>query len=218
MKLICKQCGKEYTITDGEKEFYKNKNLALPKRCKKCRNSNKKKRNNFKVVENKEFDSDEVAVMSESKDDNTSDIKNNTSKNKKNTFFTGLATLAVVAAVGVGNLIGGNTQGATALNKDIAVTKDVSEESKQNSLSFRNNELFYSHYEKHGEEMGFESADEYLKAANAVVNNPDVLHKYEKEDGDDVYFLEATGEFVVVSTDGYIRTYYIADKDYFDRQ
>ena len=66
--------------------------------------------------------------------------------------------------------------------------------------------------------MGFESADEYLKAANAVVNNPDVLHKYEEEDGDDVYFLEATGEFVVVSTDGYIRTYYIADKDYFDRQ
>ena len=40
----------------------------------------------------------------------------------------------------------------------------------------------------------------------------------EAEDGDDVYYLESTREFVVVSRDGYIRTYYIADKDYFDRQ
>lgn len=38
------------------------------------------------------------------------------------------------------------------------------------------------------------------------------------EDGDDLYFLESTGEFVVVSPAGYIRTYYLTDRDYFDRQ
>lgn len=38
------------------------------------------------------------------------------------------------------------------------------------------------------------------------------------EDGDDLYFLESTGEFVVVSPAGYIRTYYLADRDYFERQ
>ncbi len=102
--------------------------------------------------------------------------------------------------------------------QDSSITQDVSSDQKQSNLSFRNDNLFYSHYEKHGIEMGFESADEYLKAANAVVAHPDVLHKYEAEDGDDVYFLESTGEFVVVSRDGYIRTYYYADKDYFDRQ
>ncbi|MBR4966235.1 MAG: hypothetical protein IKY53_07045, partial [Lachnospiraceae bacterium] len=74
------------------------------------------------------------------------------------------------------------------------------------------------HYEKHGIEMGFASAQEYLEAANAMIAHPDVLTKKEKEDNDDVYFLEATGEFAVVSTDGYLRTYYLADKDYFERQ
>ncbi|MDE6518011.1 MAG: hypothetical protein K2L18_09220, partial [Acetatifactor sp.] len=76
------------------------------------------------------------------------------------------------------------------------------------------------HYEKHGIEMGFATIEDYVAAANAVINHPDVLHKLEAEDNDDVYFLEATNEFVVVSTDGYIRTYFIASGgiDYFNRQ
>ena len=68
--------------------------------------------------------------------------------------------------------------------------------------------------------MGFDSADEYEAAASAVVNNPEALHKIEKEDGDDVYYVEETNEFVVVSTDGYIRTYFLpsSGKRYYDRQ
>ncbi len=87
-------------------------------------------------------------------------------------------------------------------------------------LSFRNESLWESHYEKHGIEMGFSSMDEYLEAANLVLYDEDTLHKTEAEDGDDVYFLEETGEFVVVSTDGYIRTYFIPDDgiEYFNRQ
>jgi len=85
-------------------------------------------------------------------------------------------------------------------------------------LTFRNDKLLNSHYEKHGIEMGYDSASDYVAAANAVIYNPDSLHKLEAEDGDDVYFLESTNEFVVVSTDGYIRTYYYTDIDYFNRQ
>lgn len=87
-------------------------------------------------------------------------------------------------------------------------------------LSFRNDSLWESHYEKHGIDMGFSSMEEYLEAANLVLYNEDTLHKIEAEDGDDVYFLEETGEFVVVSRDGYIRTYFIPDAgiDYFNRQ
>ena len=87
-------------------------------------------------------------------------------------------------------------------------------------LSFRNEKLWESHYEKHGIDMGFASMEEYLEAANLVLYNEDTLHKIEAEDGDDVYFLEETGEFVVVSGDGYIRTYFIPDAgiDYFNRQ
>lgn len=85
---------------------------------------------------------------------------------------------------------------------------------------FRNEDLLESHYEKHGKEMGFSSSKEYETSASDVVNNPESLHKTEKEDGDDVYYKENTNEFVVVSTDGYIRTYFNPDsgKKYFDRQ
>lgn len=85
---------------------------------------------------------------------------------------------------------------------------------------FRTKKLRDQHYEKHGKEMGFKNADEYRKAASDVVNSPDALHKIEKEDGDDVYYLEETNEFVVVSKDGYLRTYFNPDggKAYFDRQ
>ncbi len=85
---------------------------------------------------------------------------------------------------------------------------------------FRNEKLLQQHYEKHGIEMGFDSAESYEAAASAVVNNPDALHKTEQEDGDDVYYLEDTNEFVIVSTDGYLRTYFNpgAGKAYFDRQ
>lgn len=90
----------------------------------------------------------------------------------------------------------------------------------QTTYKFRNKNLLNQHYEKHGREMGFASAADYEKAASDVVNNPAALHKIEKEDGDDVYYVESTNEFVVVSTDGYIRTYFLPDRgiDYYNKQ
>lgn len=85
-------------------------------------------------------------------------------------------------------------------------------------LAFRTEDKLQQHFEKHGQETGCATAEEYLAAANAVVANPAALHKMQAEDGDDLYFLESTGEFVVVSPAGYIRTYYLADRDYFERQ
>ncbi len=94
------------------------------------------------------------------------------------------------------------------------------EESFEVVVTFRNDYLLQQHYEKHGMEMGYQSAEEYQYGAIAVVNNPASLHKLEAEDGDDVYYLESTDEFVVVSTDGYIRTYFIPDDgiEYYNRQ
>lgn len=85
---------------------------------------------------------------------------------------------------------------------------------------FRNDNLLEQHYEKHGVEMGFDSMEEYEEAACAVIYNPDVLTKTEKEDGDYVYYVEETNEFVVLSQDGYIRTYFnpSAGIDYYNRQ
>ena len=87
-------------------------------------------------------------------------------------------------------------------------------------ITFRNESLLKEHFEKHGKEMGFTDAKAYEQAAAAVVTNPLSLHKVEAEDNDDVYYLESTNEFVIVSTDGYIRTYFKPDKGkaYFDQQ
>ena len=76
------------------------------------------------------------------------------------------------------------------------------------------------HYEKHGIDMGFASAEEYLIAANEVVKDPSSLHKTEKEDGDDIYYRERDNAFVIVSTDGYLRTFFYPSggKSYYDRQ
>lgn len=108
-------------------------------------------------------------------------------------------------------------QAATEENSDTAPTESAAE---QKEYVFRNSKLLNQHYEKHGIEMGFASAEEYQAAASAVVNNPDALHKTEKEDGDDVYYVEATNEFVIVSSDGYLRTYFnpSAGLDYYNRQ
>lgn len=85
---------------------------------------------------------------------------------------------------------------------------------------FRNETLLMEHYNKHGKDMGYKNALEYEQAANDVINNDKSLHKLEKEDNDDVYYLESTNEFVILSSDGYIRTYFYPDagKDYFDKQ
>lgn len=85
---------------------------------------------------------------------------------------------------------------------------------------FRSESLLQEHYQKHGVEMGFVTKEDYVAAANVVIFSPETLHKLEAEDGDDVYYLETTNELVIVSTDGYIRTYFCPNdgKDYFDRQ
>ncbi|MBQ2347812.1 MAG: hypothetical protein II388_05500, partial [Clostridia bacterium] len=86
--------------------------------------------------------------------------------------------------------------------------------------TFRNSNLLNQHFEKHGAEFDYATAEEYEQGANRVIANSNALHKIEAEDGDDIYYLEETNEFVVVSTDGYIRTYFKPSKgiEYFNRQ
>lgn len=85
---------------------------------------------------------------------------------------------------------------------------------------FRNEDRLNEHFEKHGIEMGFATAQEYQAAASAVVNNANALHKLEAEDNDDVYYVQESNEFVIVSPDGYIRTYFCPNDgiNYYNRQ
>ena len=109
----------------------------------------------------------------------------------------------------------------TPTSSPVLITSSpIQREENIKEYTFRNEKLLKSHYEKHGIEMGFSTEEEYQTAASLVVNNPKVLHKKEKEDNDDVYYLEETNEFVIISTDGYIRTYFNPNSgiEYYNRQ
>lgn len=87
-------------------------------------------------------------------------------------------------------------------------------------LMFRSPEKMLEHFLEHGKQTRCASAEEYLIKANMVIQNPESQSKYETDEGDNdkIYYLSETGEIVFVSTEGYIRTYFVADDEYFDRQ
>jgi len=124
---------------------------------------------------------------------------------------------------------------ASAVSEEVSVTEkkddpkqEIIEEAAKESedtetvsnLKFRNKRLLSEHFEKHGQEFPYDSEEDYLAGANKMLSNPDKLHKKEAEDGDDVYYLEATNEFIIVSQDGYIRTYFKPRRgiDYYNSQ
>lgn len=115
-----------------------------------------------------------------------------------------------------------NTSSDAITDSNVITSSDeIIDYAEGTSLSFANEKALNEHYEKHGIEMGFKSAKEYEHAAANVVMNPNSLFKTEKEDGDEVYYLEATNEFVIVAKNtGYIRTYFNPSNGikYFNKQ
>ena len=114
------------------------------------------------------------------------------------------------------------TTTAAATTTTTTATDSAEPEKEYIQYSFRSQKLFDSHYDKHGAEFGNITQEEYLQLANDLLNSDSdtVLHKKEKEDNDDVFFDTATGYFLVLSTDGYIRTFFIPDRgiDYYNKQ
>ena len=111
-------------------------------------------------------------------------------------------------------------QMADAVSDTVQEQDESTEQAPAVAYNFRKAEYLQEHFEKHGEEFEYTTAEEYLAGANRVITSPGVLHKQEAEDGDDVYYLESTNEIVFVSTSGYLRTYFKPKdgKAYYDRQ
>ncbi len=148
----------------------------------------------------------------------------NNKKGKKSILYYIIIALFLLLSGGLGVNQLDDSQENTVIESQGSIEntdgKTENEEIVAAEYTFRNEGTLQSHYEKHGIEMGFENPEDYLAAANKVVANSESLHKLEQEDGDDVYYLEETNEFVVVSKDGYIRTYFLpsAGIDYYNRQ
>ncbi len=133
---------------------------------------------------------------------------------------TPAATGEVVTLTPVGSIDQPSFPPATEKTK-----AQTTEETKKQTVEykFRNKDRLNEHYEKHGIEMGFPNAEAYRKAASDIINSAGtdgVLSKYKSDgSGDMCFYVEATKEFVVLSNDGYIRTYYICSGiKYYERQ
>ena len=138
----CKQCGKKFTITDSEIQFYKSKDLELPKRCSDCR----KKNNNSST---KEINSN----IGKSED------RSKHNKNKKNIFTSVIAGLLVILALFIGKVFNVDI---SSLWQDTNYTKEQS----VSSLQFRNEKFLEDHFVKHGNEFGYSTKEEYLAGAD----------------------------------------------------
>lgn len=274
MKRICKQCGREFELSESEISFYKSKGLELPKRCQACRNQNKEASGRTQT-QDKERKSAKPGFVVGGAPGNNGNDRNNQSR----IVVAAAAVIMIFAVFLIKTLIPVFSE-AILQSDDAEITNlysepvsidrvpdkpendisdarqqplsedDKTEEQKvqaeevqtikqteeqiQDTLSeipsettsevsdtayeFRKARYLTEHFQKHGEEFPYATEEEYLQGANNVINNPEALHKLEAEDGDDVYYVESTNEFVIVSTDGFIRTYFKADMDYYNRQ
>lgn len=107
-------------------------------------------------------------------------------------------------------------QAETPENPDPSEQTDTT---SRRSYTFRKPSYLKEHFKKHGQEMGADSEEDYLKMANDVIHNPNAITKLEAEDDDQIFFLDDTNEIVFLSQDGYIRTYFICSGiNYFNRQ
>lgn len=244
----CRDCGREFTLTDGEIDFYRSKGFELPSRCKACRDKRKgrqapssasnptrrhtpppKKPNlpAYLLVLILAVGLVFTAVTKLTDTFITSELPQTSAVTENVT--SALTTAGISADTSASQQETEVTTSSETSAEYTTTTAETTATAPQTTAAaaasapsphFRNEERLKEHYEKHGIEMGFATPAEYEAAAAAVVNSPDALHKLEKEDGDDVYYIESTNEFVIVSTDGYIRTYYhpTNGKEYFDNQ
>lgn len=207
IKKRCKQCGREFTLTDSEIKFFNDKNLDLPKRCSECRKENKNNNSSNNVNNNKNENINNNYKIHSNK--NSTSHKNNNKKTFRNIIAAGLVLIVLF----LGKLF----------NIDInwqAIGTNFGTQESNLSLQFRNETMWEDHFEKHGSEFGYKTKEEYLKGANEVINSSTSKHKIEAEDGDEIYYDEDKNEIVFVSTDGYIRTYFKPNDgiNYYNRQ
>lgn len=203
MNRTCAQCGKTFSISRQEIELCESSHMELPMYCSLCRRRNR-------IRKNEKMEKRYYGLVSAN--------RRNGKKGPLAMVFRGKYMLFAVVALFIFSLATGNRIMKNNQNSANVTTGAV--ENAGETLIFRNFELLTEHYEKHGKEMGYTSAEDYLAGANEVIYNPESLHKKEAEDGDDVYFLQETSDLVIVSTDGYIRTYFRPEDGiaYYNRQ
>lgn len=212
MDRECVQCGKVFTLSEYEVNFYRSKNLNIPKRCKECRELNKKRGTNA---------TDPLLWRHQ----NSSSYKNGTGClfaiiSALCTFMLCFVFIAFTLGKKVEFPIIAATIGVQLLSLTAVIVLSTKKPSKnkrthsaQYKATFYDTESLTEHYIKHGKETHSESIEEYLRKANNVITDTRCKISTD-ENGDKQYFNPLTKEFVVVAKAGYIRTYYLKTNKY----
>lgn len=213
----CVQCGNEFTLSDGEVNFYIGKGLNLPKRCKQCRNKNKSKTvsaHNASSLGNKHSDNYRSYYINKINYKfclyviSAAFIISLVAADLISDMFILCAVLIPVIAVSAIILIVHRTSNKIYIEEfDTSIYK----------YTFYDTASMVKHYVKHGNEVDCESMEQYLFKANYMLSRTDNLSRIQK-DGDMAYFNKNTCEFAVIARAGYVRTYFIAKPEYFYKQ
>ena len=200
LNRVCVQCGKRFTLSDNEIDFYNSKNLDLPKRCKTCREINKGKKAEYKRYTKRTKVSEKVSTPTGS--------------------VVGFFLLFLLLEMGIPVTTAFVVSLVSAMVSAVPIYLfEIQEfDTAPYTYTFYDTASMVSHYVKHGKEVGCDSMENYLYKANAVIENPKALKKIQQTDGDTAYFYPPTGDFAVVAKAGYIRTYFKADLHYFNKQ
>ena len=190
-----------FSLSDSELEFFKSKNLSIPKRCRECREQNRA---------NKPRQYKSYYLDNANKNDLTLSVVTAAItiallflKVRYVWIFTGIAAIKFLF-----DFLSGKLDRVYIQEFDTSIYK----------YTFYDTRSMAKHYVKHGKETGCSSMEDYLYKTNLVILNKGNLSKPQKKDGDTIYYNPTTKEFVVIAKAGYVRTYFIASDKYYNKQ
>ena len=217
MDRICVQCGKRFTLSESELDFYTSKNLTIPKRCRECRKRNK-----------------DIGISP-----NNPELWSHSDVNRYNRYYVNnvnkssviisfilmvlsgfFALYSLLEYRGIAYILLSSVafifSSVIFIAFSCSATKMLIEEfdTTEYKHTFYDTEAMTEHYAKHGRETHSKSMEDYLIKANNVLEDRACKTKT-IDNGDKLYYKQQTKEFVVVAKAGYIRTYFIANDIYY---
>ncbi len=207
MTKKCVQCGRKFTLTDSEINFFKSKNLSIPKRCKDCREQNKASRNSGSSRKYRSY------YVKRGKPVRLTTV----------ILATMLTLLSILLKADSGWILSASALSTILILNyiaDLLQSKVLIQEfdTSPYKYTFYDTNAMVKHYVKHGKQTDCNSMEQYLSNANKVILSKSSLSKHQKKDNDLIYYNNKTNEFVVVAKAGYIRTYFIASDKYYNKQ
>ncbi|MCL2675214.1 MAG: hypothetical protein FWE84_01305 [Firmicutes bacterium] len=88
-------------------------------------------------------------------------------------------------------------------------------------INWTSDNNFWDHFERHGEEMGFDTPEQYSTAASQFANNSGKgIQEFKAKNGSVYKYDPKTNEFMIIDKNGKIVTYFEPDRgeQYFEDQ